>query len=144
QPVESGGRQRPRAEVHAAPRRAARAARRQATGATIVMTARLGAVIVALLAAGAALDSQQPGAVFPAKEPAALPRTNWPKNGGSLSNQNYSPLTQINRDTVGDLKGVWRTHLDGSGLAPKYSGEAQPVVQDGVVYIVTGADDVFA
>jgi alcohol dehydrogenase (cytochrome c) len=34
--------------------------------------------------------------------------------------------------------------LDGSGTGAKYSGEAQPVVQDGVVYIVTGANDVFA
>jgi len=108
------------------------------------MSARLGAILVALLATGAALDWQQPGAAFSAQEPAALPKTDWLKNGGNLSNQNYSPLTKINRETVSSLKGVWRTHLEGSGLGVKYSGEAQPLVQDGVIYVVTGADDVFA
>jgi quinohemoprotein ethanol dehydrogenase len=81
---------------------------------------------------------------FSAKELAAPPRAGWLKNGGNLFNQNYSPLTQINRETVAGVKGVWRTHLNGSGAAAKYSGEAQPVVHDGVIYIVTGADDVFA
>ena len=35
------------------------------------------------------------------------------------------------------------THL-GSGTENKYSGEAAPVVYNGVIYVVTGADDVFA
>ena len=30
------------------------------------------------------------------------------------------------------------------GVGTKYSGEAQPIVYDGVIYVVTGADDVFA
>ena len=55
----------------------------------------------------------------------------WSKSGGNLFNQNYSPLTQINRQTVTNLKAVWRTHLDGSGMGGKYSGEAQPIVNDG-------------
>lgn len=108
------------------------------------MTARLGAILVALVAAAAALDWQQPGAAASAQELATLPKTNWLKNGGNLSNQNYSPLTKINRETVSSVKGVWRIHLEGSGLGVKYSGEAQPLVQDGVIYVVTGADDVFA
>jgi len=74
----------------------------------------------------------------------APPTDGWLKSGGNLFNQNYSPLTQINRQNVANLKGVWRARLDGSGVATKYSGEAQPVVHDGVAYIVTGADDVFA
>jgi glucose dehydrogenase len=32
----------------------------------------------------------------------------WPKSGGDFSNRNYSTLTQINRENVGALKGVWR------------------------------------
>ena len=83
------------------------------------MTARLGAILVALVAAGAALDWQQPGASASAQEQATLPKTNWLKNGGNLSNQNYSPLTKINRETVSSVKGVWRTHLEGSGLGVK-------------------------
>ena len=81
---------------------------------------------------------------FSAEDLAAPPSNKWLKIGGSLLNQNYSPLKQINRENVARLKAVWQTHLDGSGLANKYSGEAQPVVYEGVLYIVTGADDVFA
>ena len=70
--------------------------------------------------------------------------TGWPTNGGDLYNRRYSPLSQINRDNVSQLKAVWRTRLGGSGLDLKYSGEASPIVHDGVIYIVTGANDVFA
>ena len=74
----------------------------------------------------------------------AYPTTGWLTNGGDLYNRRYSPLTQITRDNVAQLKAVWRTRLNGSGTGVKYSGEAQPIVQDGVIYIITGADDVFA
>ena len=59
-------------------------------------------------------------------------------------NQRYSPLTQINDVNVTNLKGVWRTHLGGSARAAKYSGERQPIVYKGVIYITTGNDDVLA
>ena len=85
-----------------------------------------------------------PAPAFSAQQLMAQPRSGWPTNGGSLFNQRYSPLTAINRTNVAQLKGVWRTHLHGSGLETKYSGEAQPLVHDGVIYISTGADDVFA
>ena len=75
---------------------------------------------------------------------AELPVDSWMKSGGNLFNQNYSPLAQINRQNVANLKAVWRARLDGSGANAKYSGEAQPIVHEGVVFIVTGADDVFA
>jgi alcohol dehydrogenase (cytochrome c) len=74
----------------------------------------------------------------------APPTDSWPTNGGNWYNQRYSPLTQINRDTVAGLKGVWHTRLNGSGIGPQYSGEAEPLVVDGVVYVSTGANDVFA
>jgi quinohemoprotein ethanol dehydrogenase len=72
------------------------------------------------------------------------PTTGWPTNGGDTFNRRYSPLGQITRDNVANLKAVWRTRLNGSGLGTKYSGEAQPLVYDGVIYLVTGANDVFA
>src|SRR5579883_797366 len=74
----------------------------------------------------------------------APPMTSWPTNGGNLYNQRYSPLTAINRGNVAQLKGLWRARLRGSGTGPQYSGGAQPVVQDGVAYVSTGANDVFA
>jgi quinohemoprotein ethanol dehydrogenase len=81
---------------------------------------------------------------FSAEELAADPHENWLTNGGSLSNARYSPLDEIDSDNVGDLKGVWMTHLNGSGEATKYSAEATPIVYQGVMYVVSGADDVFA
>jgi PQQ-dependent dehydrogenase (methanol/ethanol family) len=81
---------------------------------------------------------------FTAEELAADPRQNWLTNGGALSNARYSPLDEIDSDNVGDLKGVWMTHLNGSAEATKYSAEATPIVYEGVMYVVSGADDVFA
>ena len=43
-----------------------------------------------------------------------------------------------------DLKANWRTHLNGSGVGAQYSGQAQPIVHEGVIYLSTGANDVFA
>ncbi len=84
-----------------------------------------------------------PAPAFTPDELTALPTDGWPTNGGSLYSQRYSPLDQINRDNINDLKAVWRVHLE-SGLGPKYSGEAQPLVYKGVIYIITGDDEVSA
>lgn len=81
---------------------------------------------------------------FSMDELAADPKENWLTNGGSLSNQRYSPLDQIDTGNVKDVKGVWMKHLDESATAAKYSAETQPIVYDGVIYISTGEDDVFA
>ena len=72
------------------------------------------------------------------------PVDSWPTNGGNIYNQRYSPLDQITTENVKNLKGVWRARLNGSGVGPPYSGEAQPIVYGGVIYVPTGADDVFA
>jgi len=81
---------------------------------------------------------------FTADDLTAEPRESWITNGGTLFNQRYSPLEEIDASNVSELKGVWRQRLRGSGAAAKYSAEAQPIVHDGVIYVVTGADDVFA
>ena len=91
-----------------------------------------------------AAQSARRAPAFAGTDLIAPPTADWPTNGGNWSNQRYSPLSSINRDNIASLKGVWRAHLDGSGLGPQYSGEAQPIVYKGVIYIVTGADDVFA
>src|SRR3712207_8806662 len=36
------------------------------------------------------------------------------------------------------------THLNGSGTADKYSQEGTPIEENGILYVPTGADDVFA
>jgi len=86
----------------------------------------------------------RPAPAFTAKQLVAQPREGWITNGGNVFNQRYSPLTQINRDTIERLKPSWRVSLNGSGSASKYSGQGQPLEHDGVIYMVTGADDVFA
>jgi alcohol dehydrogenase (cytochrome c) len=84
-----------------------------------------------------------PAPRFSADELATEPTDNWITNGGTTLNQRYSPLKQIDTSTVAKLKGVWRLHLK-SGSAGKYSAEGQPLVYKGVIFIPTGADDIFA
>jgi quinohemoprotein ethanol dehydrogenase len=68
----------------------------------------------------------------------------WVTNGGNLTNQRYSTLKQIDTTNVKKLKGAWMTRLKGSGYGGKYSFEASPLVKDGIMYVVTGNEDVFA
>jgi quinohemoprotein ethanol dehydrogenase len=67
----------------------------------------------------------------------------WITYGGSLKAQRYSTLNQINQSNVSQLKGAWLTRL-GSARGSKYRFEADPLVIDGVMYIPTGNDDIFA
>jgi quinohemoprotein ethanol dehydrogenase len=85
-----------------------------------------------------------PSSAITEEDLAKAPKDGWLTNGGSLANQRYSPVDQIDTGNVKKLKGQWEAHLDGSGVAAKYSGEATPLVHNGVIYTVTGADDVFA
>ena len=67
----------------------------------------------------------------------------WFTYGGSVFNQRYSTLDQINASNVSQMKGAWLTRL-GSGKGSKYRFEADPLVVDGIMYIPTGNDDIFA
>jgi quinohemoprotein ethanol dehydrogenase len=80
---------------------------------------------------------------FTPAELSAPPTTGWLTNGGTLANQRFSPLTEINRGNVAKLKANWRTHL-ASGGGAQHSGQGQPIVRDGIIYITTGASDVLA
>ena len=98
---------------------------------------------------GAATPAEEQGdpavaPAFTAEQLTELPTTRWITNGGSLWNQRYSPLDEIDTSNVADLRGVWMTDLGGSGVAAKYSQEAQPIFYDGVLYVPTGEDEVFA
>ncbi len=89
-------------------------------------------------------DAIVPAPAFTGAQLTELPRGGWLTNGGNVYNQRYSPLRQINRENVADLKAVWRTSLNGSGIHPRAGNQAQPIVHDGVIYIVTGENDAFA
>lgn len=71
------------------------------------------------------------------------PAQAWVTNGGNLYNWRYSPLDQINKNNVSSVKANWRTHLE-SGTAPNHSGQAQVLFYEGVLYTITGENDVFA
>ena len=94
------------------------------------------ALVVAVLAAA--------GCGSNSKQESMSAGSDWTTNGGATSNQRYSTLDEIDTSNVSQLKGVWRTHLNGVAMAAKYSGESQPLVQDGVIYVTAGNDDVFA
>ena len=111
--------------------------------------ARLGQMLhavalLAFLASGAVLAQRGKVDAFAPAQLVAPPGDAWRTNGGNLYNQRYSATRALDPSNVSGLKGVWRTHLRGSGLAPQYSGEAQPLVHDGQIFVITGADDVFA
>ncbi|MDG2174593.1 MAG: PQQ-binding-like beta-propeller repeat protein [Gammaproteobacteria bacterium] len=75
---------------------------------------------------------------------AQAPVDAWLTNGGSYSNQRWSPLDEINRESVSQLQAEWRVHLNGSGLETRYSAEGTPLYKDGVLYMTTGDSDAFA
>jgi len=111
----------------------------------VSVSAALSAAVAALLVTSAyAQLKRATDGHFSAAALTAPPTGSWPTNGGNLYNQRYSPLKAIDRANVAQLKGVWRARLRGSGTAPQYSGAAQPIVYDGVAYVSTGANDVFA
>lgn len=59
--------------------------------------------------------------------------TNWSAYGGSPEGTRYSPLKQINRANVAQLKEVWRYDTaDGAGAS-----QTQPIMVDGVLYGIT-------
>jgi quinohemoprotein ethanol dehydrogenase len=59
----------------------------------------------------------------------------WGAVSGDLGNTRYTTLTQINRDTLGKLKGAWQSPRfdDGGG------GRAMPVVKDGMLFMTAGS-----
>jgi len=109
-----------------------------------ILLSRIAAVMVAVVPVLSSAEEIEPSPVFAMSELLAAPRTGWITNGGNLFNQRYSPLEQINAENVGQLKAHWKTHLNGSGVGPRYSGQAQALVYEGVLYTITGANDVFA
>jgi alcohol dehydrogenase (cytochrome c) len=97
-----------------------------------------------ILLASAFLSGTVPAATPDARQLMSAPTSGWLTNGGTLWNQRYSPLSRIDRDSVAGLQAEWRVSLNGSGMTPRSGNQAQPLVQDGVIYIMTGENDAFA
>jgi quinohemoprotein ethanol dehydrogenase len=125
-------------------KRAVSSRKRRGIVAAVLATALV--AIAAGVAHSASSSSSAPFVPAPAftASDLAAPSNGWSTNGGSLTNQRYSPLTEINDTNVQNLKAIWETHVGGLGKAAKYSGEGQPIYWKGVLYVTTGNDDVSA
>jgi quinohemoprotein ethanol dehydrogenase len=81
---------------------------------------------------------------FTAEELNEEPTENWVTNGGNLTNDRFSTLSEINTENVKELKGDWMTKIGQNATAAKFSAEGQALEYKGTIYIPDGADDVFA
>jgi quinoprotein glucose dehydrogenase len=95
--------------------------------AIILRTVALAAIVFATFSPAAA---QTPGSP-----------TEWPTYGNDPGGQRYSPLDQINKQNVTQLKVAWTYHTgdmsDGANDRRKSAFENTPIVIDGTMYIST-------
>ena len=72
----------------------------------------------------------------------------WPYYGGDPGGSRYSPLTQINRSNVQELKVAWVYHTgdvsDGTKHPRKSAFETTPIMVDGTLYFSTAFNRVLA
>ena len=66
------------------------------------------------------------------------PNGEWPHWGGDQGNTKYSPLDQITRDNVKNLRIAWRWKTENYGPRPQNNMEATPLMVGGVLYTVAG------
>ena len=76
-------------------------------------------------------------------EPLFAQTLNWPYNGADVYNSRFADIDQINPTNVSELKPAW-TFNTGVAADPNMSMEMTPIVTDGMMFITTGDDDVFA
>src|SRR5262249_6542796 len=62
----------------------------------------------------------------------------WRYYGADSSSTKYSPLDQINRDNVKNLRITWRWKTDNLGPRPDYNFQATPIMVGGVLYTTAG------
>jgi quinohemoprotein ethanol dehydrogenase len=112
------------------------------------------AASLVLLAVGAGASSAShsstvaitPAPAYTAAQLDAYAGTDWLSNGGDLSDDRYSTLTQITPANVGTLKQAWHIHL---GVCPAQNqtcaGEEENAVEaNGVLYIQDSKSNVYA
>lgn len=83
-----------------------------------------------------------------AATPPAGPTDDWPVYGHDPGGMRYSPLTQINRQNVAQLKVAWTFHTgdisDESGNRRRSGFETTPILVDGTLYLSTPFNRVIA
>jgi quinohemoprotein ethanol dehydrogenase len=78
-------------------------------------------------------------------EPLFAQELDWPYYGADLYNSRFANIDQINPSNVSQLKPAWTFHTGVLPSAqPGLTLEMTPLVVDGVMYISSGIDDVYA
>ena len=110
--------------------------------ALVAATAVFGVVVAQ--ANRAQVERPLPGAQLNYDDPAMM-RTgaDWPAWGGTDSSQRYTPLTQINRDNVGQLERAW-TFRTGDLPEERWGAETTPLKIGDTVYLCSARNKLFA
>lgn len=122
--------------------------------------AAIGAVLATSLALTACSgnnnnnNTASPSASAPAASPSASASApsagagttfeNWGTYGYDLGNTRHAPFKEITADNVNDLGVIWSADLKTLDKDVKNGNQAYPVVIDGVIYITTSGNQVFA
>ncbi|HYR85894.1 MAG TPA: PQQ-binding-like beta-propeller repeat protein [Terriglobia bacterium] len=96
------------------------------------------ALAALVLVSGLAVRAQEKARKFIPVTDAMLQKpdpTNWMMWRRTLDSWGYSPLNQVNRSNVSQLKLIWTR-----GMAPGASQESTPLVYDGVMYLPNSGD----
>ena len=110
-----------------------------------------GAAVFALIAGVAVAAANRPDpagpmpeAGFGAPDPANPLQVgaDWPAYGGTYGAQRYSPLTQINRDNVGDLERVWEFNT--GDIPEKFGAETTPLKVGDTLYLCSAMNRLIA
>lgn len=87
-------------------------------------------------------------AVCPVACPQVSRDTEWPTYGNDPGGMRYSPLFQINRENVSELKVAWMFHTgdvsEGRGGRKRSGFETTPLLVDGTLYLTTPFNRVIA
>lgn len=92
-------------------------------------------------------QTPQPAAVAPSDSSAAQ-SDDWPSYGHDAGGMRYSPLGQINRENVANLKVAWTFHTgdisDGTGNRRRSGFETTPILVDGTLFLTTPFNRIIA
>ena len=104
-------------------------------------------VLAAFIWAGGAA-AQSPPPPTPATPVHTAPGEDWPSYGHDPEGTRFSPLDQINRGNVAQLKVAWTFHTgdisDGSNNRQRSGFETTPLMLDGTLYLTTAFNRIIA
>ncbi len=120
------------------------------------MHSRLGAALAVLLLLSACAGNKNENNGTPSPTPEETTKTpsetgvtgtsfkNWGSYGYTLDNNRHVPFTEISADNVKDLGVIWSAELKKLDADVKNGNQSYPVVIDGVIYLTTSGNQVFA